>query len=54
MVTNRERNPATGKPYTMGEATEAVKAGKAINPIADALDRALGGNADPFAADETQ
>lgn len=54
MVTNRERNPATGKPYTMGEATEAVKAGKSSNPIADALDRALGGNVDPFAADETQ
>lgn len=54
MVTNRERNPETGKPYTMSEATEAVKMGKASNPIADALDRALGGNADPFAADETQ
>jgi hypothetical protein len=53
MVTNRERNPATNKPYTMSEAAEAVKAGKASNPIADALDRALGGNADPFAADET-
>lgn len=51
MVTNRERNPATGKPYTMGEATEAVKAGKASNPIADALDRALGGNVDPFEAE---
>lgn len=51
MVTNRERNPATSKPYTMQEAVEAVKAGKAIDPVADALDRALGGNVDPFEAE---
>lgn len=48
MVNNGEINPATRKRYTTTEAVEFIKSG-GRDPVADALDRALGGNTDPFA-----
>lgn len=48
MLKSRPINPQTKKPYTITEATEFIKSG-GRDPVADALDRALGGNIDPFA-----
>jgi hypothetical protein len=48
MVTNGEINPQTEKKYTTTEAVEFVKSG-GRDPIMDALDKALGGDTDPFA-----
>jgi hypothetical protein len=48
MVTNREINPVTRKPYTSNEAVEFVKSG-ARDPVMDVLDNLLGGDTDPFA-----
>jgi hypothetical protein len=48
MVTNREINPTTKKPYTTNEAVEFVKSG-ARDPVMDALNNLIGGNTDPFA-----
>lgn len=50
MVTNGERNPVTGKKFTTDEAVKFVKSG-GRDPVAEALDRALGGDTDPFAPD---
>jgi len=48
IVKNRQINPQTRKPFTPTEAVEFVKSG-ARDPVMDALDKALGGDTDPFA-----
>jgi hypothetical protein len=48
IVKNRQINPQTRKPYTPTEAVEFVKSG-ARDPVMDALNKALGGDTDPFA-----
>lgn len=47
MVNNREKNPNTNKPFTTAEAVEFLKSG-GRDPVMDALNKALGGDTDPF------
>ena len=48
LVEAREKNPDTNKPYTLTEALRFVEGGMR-DPVAEALDKALGGGGDPFA-----